>query len=80
MVLKLVNEKLNECKLKFTELTFFLPNYIKMDLHTRFTIAELIDENGKLDDMKVIIDYDLEPGIVCVGMGQGPTTSTIKIF
>jgi hypothetical protein len=51
-----------------------------MDLHTRFTIAELIDENGKLDDMKVIIDYDLEPGIVCIGMGQGPTTSTIKIF
>lgn len=80
MVLKIAKEKINECKLKFTELTFFMPNYIKMNLYTRSSISEIIDENGKLDDMKVLIDYDLEPGIVCIGMGQGPTTSTIKIF
>ncbi len=80
MVLKIANEKINECKLKFTELTFFIPNYIKMNLETRFAISELISENGKLDDMQVLIDYDLEPGIICIGMGQGPTTSTIKIF
>jgi hypothetical protein len=51
-----------------------------MNLQTRFKIAELIGENGKLDDMKVLIDYDLKTGHVCIGMGQGPTTTTAKIF
>ena len=80
MVLKEVKEKINECKLKFTDATLFMPNYIKMNLYTRSTISELINDKGKIDDMQVLIDYDLETGIVCIGMGQGPTTSTIKIF
>lgn len=77
---KTVKEKINEGKLSFTDTTFFIPNYIKMNLYTRSTVSEYIDDNGKLDDMQVLIDYDLEPGIVCIGMGQGPTTVKTKIF
>ena len=80
MELKTAKKKINECKLKFTEMTFFLPNYIKMNLATRQILSECISEEGEIDGMKIQIDYELEDGEVCIGMGQGPTTSKLKIF
>lgn len=80
MQLNNVKEKINEGKVRFGEITFFMANYIKVNLSTRLAINELVNEHGYLEGLRVILDDELEDGEAKIGMGQGPTTTKIKLF
>lgn len=79
MQLNNVKEKINEGKVRFGEITFFLANYIKVNFTTRLAINELVNE-GHIEGLKIIIDEKLLDGEAVIGMGQGPTTAKIKLF
>ena len=80
MQLNNVKEKINRGKVQFTEVTFFMANYIKVNLTTRFTISELITESGHIEGLFLMIDDSLNDGEAKIGMGQGPTVINVKLF
>ena len=80
MELKNVTEKINVGKTRFAELTFFMANYIKVNLVTRVKISELINDSGHIDGLFVMIDDSLDDGESRIGMGQGPTVINVKLF
>lgn len=66
---------------QFQNDTFFIANYIKCNLATRAKISSLINEKGEIEGLglQVLIDNEISDGIGYVGMGNGPTYSTINI-
>ena len=80
MQLNNVKEKINVGKVRFAELTFFMANYIKVNLVTRITIGELVNETGHIEGLFIKIDESLDDGEAKIGMGQGPTVINVKLF
>jgi len=80
MQLSNVVNKINQGKQEFQNNTFFLANYIKVNLSTRFVISEFISDEGEIEGLRVIIDNELKDGYATIGLGVGPTYSTIKFY
>lgn len=61
--------------------TMFMANWLKCNLQTRNILSKLINEEGKLEgtDLFVIVRYDIGENECHIGMGEGPTFSTVKI-
>ena len=78
MQLSNVANKINQGKQEFQNTTFFLANYIKINLTTWSLLRESISDEGHIEGLAVIIDYSLEDMHAQIGMGNGPTHSTIK--
>lgn len=80
MQLQNVVNKIKSGKQEYQNATFFLANYIKVNLSTRAVLAEHITETGELDGLRVVIDNNLQDGVATIGMGNGPTFATIKFY
>lgn len=78
MQLSSVTYRINEGKQEFQNNTYFLANYIKVNLVTWALLREFISEDGMIQGLTVIIDYDIEDRFAKIGLGNGPTFSTIK--
>ncbi len=72
-----IQEGINE----FQQNTFFVADYLKCNLVTRQKIVSLINDDGRIEGtgLFVIIRYDIPDDECHIGMGQGPTYSTVKI-
>ncbi len=73
--------KIQEGAQEFQSNTFFVANYLKCNLQTREKITHLINDKGQIEGtgLFVIIRFDIPLDECHIGMGQGPTYSTIKI-
>lgn len=80
MQLQNVQAKINEGKQEFQNNTYFLANYLKVNLSTRAVISDYITEKGELEGLRVLIDNNLEDGYATIGLGAGPTFSKIKFY
>ena len=80
MELQSVKEKIRIGSARFSELTFFMANYIKMNMTTRIQLSDLVNESGYIDGLFVYIDEKLNDGEAKIGMGQGPTVINVKLF
>ncbi len=78
MQLSNVVNKINQGKQEFQNATFFMANYIKVNLTTWSCLSEYISEEGDLEGLKILIDYNLEDKYAIIGMGNGPTTAKIR--
>ena len=78
MQLSNVAQKINQGKQEFQNNTFFLANYIKVNLVTWSLLKEQISDDGLIEGLLVLIDYDLEDRYAKIGLGVGPTHATIK--
>ena len=77
MQLSNVVNRINQGKQEFQSNTYFLANYIKVNLVTWSLLKEHISDDGILEGLVVIIDYDLEDRHATIGLGNGPTFSKI---
>ena len=78
MQLSNVANKISQGKQEFQNNTYFLANYIKVNLVTWALLKDYISDDGMIEGLVVIIDYDLEDRYATIGLGQGPTFSKIK--
>lgn len=80
MQLQNVANKIKSGKQEYQNATFFLANYIKLNLSTRSVLAEYVTELGEIEGLRILIDNDLADGDAKIGMGNGPTSATIKFY
>lgn len=73
-----VVKRIEQGKQEFQKNTFFLANYIKVNLTTWSLLREYISDDGILEGLAVIIDYSLEDKYAIIGLGNGPTFAKIK--
>jgi hypothetical protein len=66
---------------EFQQNTYFIANYLKCNLVTRGKLKDLIDDGGKIEGtgLFVLIRYDVPDNECHIGMGEGPTYSTVLI-
>jgi hypothetical protein len=80
MQLQNVVNKIKSGKQEYQNATFFMANYIKLNLSTRAVLSEHVSELGELDGLRVLIDNELADGDAKIGMGNGPTSAIIKFY
>jgi len=82
MELEKLKNKVIEGKQNFSDMTFFMPNYLKVNLATRMAIHNLLVESNedpsKIEGLRILVDYDLEGNEGIIGMGEGPTFTKIN--
>lgn len=78
MQLNNVVNRIAQGKQEFQNNTFFLANWIKVNFVTWTLLKEQISESGELEGLRVLIDDTIEDKYAKIGMGNGPTFSTIK--
>ena len=66
---------------EFQTNTMFIANWLKCNYHTRIKLCPLITESNTITgtDIQVLIDWDIPDNECHIGMGNGPTFSTVNI-
>jgi len=70
--------KITEGIIEFQRMTFFIANYIKVNLATRSRLSVHINENGEVKGLRVLVDNELPDGEGRIGLGEGPTYAIIN--
>lgn len=70
--------KITEGIVEFQRMTFFIANYIKVNLATRSMLTKHINEYGEVKGLRVLVDNELSDGEGHIGLGEGPTYAIIN--